>query len=380
MNMHKPFAGGATNLEGRIDVRLTLGNGRVTGVDIHSSRPQLAQRLMAGRTPEEAADLAGLIFSLCGQAQRAAARAACNAAQGLDTDTADETVVLMELAQELAREHAWRLLLDWPEQTGQAPDMASLLTLRQAGPDPFANTLEDLLRAQLLGEAPETWLARDLDGLAAWRRTGATLPARLFAALNESGEGKEENKDSGLSRIPLLPALKDWNRDMAAGLAHQALDDPAFCAAPLWHGAPAETGAWTRVRDHPMLAAWIARRGRGTGARLLARLLELAALPRRLRDNACGSLGAWNVGEGVGMAGVETSRGLLFHVVRLEDGKVADYRILAPTEWNFHPAGPLVQALTGLAVNDGLDTLARLVSRSLDPCVAFGVEIGGGEG
>lgn len=73
---------------------------------------------------------------------------------------------------------------------------------------------------------------------------------------------------------------------------------------------------------------------------------------------------------------METSRGLLFHVASLHDGKVADYRILAPTEWNFHPAGPLAQALTGLdATTEDLNVQARLVSRSLDPCVAFGVEI-----
>ena len=65
----------------------------------------------------------------------------------------------------------------------------------------------------------------------------------------------------------------------AAGeLAERALNDPAFSAAPLWRGAPAETGAVARMASHPLLAAWIARRGRGAGARLLARLLELAEL------------------------------------------------------------------------------------------------------
>lgn len=355
------------NLEGRIDVRLTLGNGRVSGVDIRSSRPQLAQRLMAGRSPEEAADLAGLIFSLCGQAQRAAARTACDAALGRDTIGAsveDNVPVLMELA----REHAWRLLLDWPHEVGETPDMASLLALRQAPPEHFADTLEGLLHEQLLGEAPNAWLARDMDGLDAWRQAGATLPARLFGML---GEGP----DTGSSGIELLPRLAAWNAEMATALAHRALDQPAFCAKPDWRGGPAETGALSRVGNPPMLAAWITRRGRGMGARMLARLLELAALPARLRNVGPGFMRSWHLAEGIGIAGVETSRGLLFHTVRLADGKVADYRILAPTEWNFHPAGPLVQALNGLQATAGLDALARLVARSLDPCVAFGMEI-----
>jgi hypothetical protein len=355
------------DLEGRIDLRLARQDGRVSGVEIRSSRPQLARRLMPGRTPGEAADLAGLVFSLCGQAQRAAARAACAAALGCPPEPTDETPVLMELA----REHAWRLLLDWPQETGQAPDMASLLALRQAPPENFAAILESLLTERLLGEQPHQWLARDLAGLDAWARQGATLPARLFADLFATlGDGP----DLGISQAAMLPALPDWNQESAMALAHRALDDQAFCAIPDWRGAPAETGAVARSHHQPLVAAWIARRGRGLGARLLARLVELAALPKNLRNGDLPAMGAWSIVKvpgAMGVAGVETSRGLLFHVASLHDGKVADYRILAPTEWNFHPAGPLAQALAGL---DATTELVRLVSRSLDPCVAFGLE------
>lgn len=269
---------------------------------------------------------------------------------------------------ELAREHTWRLLLDWPQEAGQKPDMASLLALRQATPERFADILETLLREPLLGEAPARWLDRDLAGLDAWIRQGATLPARLFGTLGN-------DLDRGISHAPFLPELAAWNGEMAAALAHRALDEPAFCAMPDWRGVPAETGAIARVHRQPPVAEWIARRGRGMGARLLARLYELAALPDQMQTGGIQALKAWSIGEGVsegiGIAGVETARGLLFHVARLHAGKVADYRILAPTEWNFHPAGPLAQALTGLRATK---ELARLVSRSLDPCVGFEVE------
>jgi hypothetical protein len=319
----------------------------------------------------------------------------------VDKDT-DEMPVLMELA----REHAWRLLLDWPQETGNPPDMAGLLALRRASPERFTEVLERVLRHHLLGEKPEAWLGRDLDGLDAWRQAGGTLPARLFGLL---GDGP----DPGFSSAQLLPVLADWDADMAQTLARRALADPTFCAMPDWRGAPAEMGAIVRMRNHPMLAAWIGRRGQGLGARLLARLLELAALPERSRLGGTSMARAWRVtepldvhlvhhsgesrnperttawtpafagvtslssppAEGVGIAGVETSRGLLFHMASLRDGRVADYRILAPTEWNFHPAGPLVQALAGLPAGQGLAALARLVGRSLDPCVAFGLEI-----
>ncbi|MHB0984082.1 MAG: nickel-dependent hydrogenase large subunit [Sulfuricella sp.] len=364
----------SSSLEGRIDIRLTRTGEAVTDVAIRSSRPQLAQKLMAGRVPEEVADLAGLIFSLCGKAQRVAAQAAGEAARGLtpgrDVLRQREHTVLVERAQE----HAWRLLLSWPEQAGRGPDMPSLLALRQAAePARFTDVLDGLLETTLLGESPAQWSNRDLAGFDAWRHQSATLVAKLFADL---GEGP----DMGMSRAPLLPALAHLDSVLAADLAWQALDDAAYCAAPRWFGEPAETGAPARVSDHPMLASWIAQRGRGAGARLLACLLELAGLPQRLRDDPGQSDGAavvrsWALEDNVGMAGVETSRGLLIHVVRLRDGRVADYRIIAPTEWNFHPSGPLAQALAGLEAGPGLEARARLVSQSLDPCVSYGVEL-----
>ena len=375
------------NLEGRIDIRLSCQAAAPVSVSIQSSRPQLAQKLLAGRTPEEAANLTGLIFSLCGKAQRIAAEAACEVAcevaQGVwsRADKSDqplagdrETAVLLELAQE----HAWRLLLNWPEQAGVqlgiVPDMASLLLLRQAAVDPsrFADTLDALLQTTLLGEPAADWLARDLAGFDAWRRAGKTPVARLFAEL---GEGA----DVGISQAALLPPLWRLEDDVARDLAQRALDVPAFCAQPLWCGAPAETGAVARLSEQPLLAAWIAQRGRGAGARLLARLLELAALPTRLSaclpDTGAALVRAWSLGDNIGLAGVETSRGLLLHVVRLRQGKVAEYRIVAPTEWNFHPDGPLAQALSGLAPGDALAARAGLVAQSLDPCVAFGIEV-----
>ena len=364
----------SASLEGRIDICLTRTGDAVTKVAIRSSRPQLAQKLMAGRAPEEAADLAGLIFSLCGKAQRVAAQAACEAACGLtpghDVLRQREHNVLMEAA----REHAWRLLLSWPEQAGRGPDMPGLLALRQATePARFADVLEGLLKSALLGEPPAEWARRDLAGFDAWRRQGATLVARLFADL---GEGP----DVGVSRARLLPALADLDSARTTELARHALADAAFCAAPTWLGEPAETGAPARVADHLMLGEWIARRGRGAGARLLARLLELADVPQRLRAERTQSAAAavvrcWALEDNVGMAGVETSRGLLLHVVRLQNGRVADYRIIAPTEWNFHPTGPLAEALAGLAAGPGLEARARLVSQSLDPCVSYGVEL-----
>ncbi len=366
------------NIEGRIDIRLQRRGDAPAGVHIESSRQQLAQKLLAGRTPEGAANLVGLIFSLCGNAQRIAAEAACEAALGLQPDATtrlrrDESILL-----ELAREHAWRLMLNWPEQAGGPlgiqPDRASLLRLAQAGGDAqrYAETLNDLLQTSMLGEPADTWLTCDLAGFDAWRDGRGTQLARLFAAL---GRGP----DIGVSQVALLPSLHDLPDAAVRDLAACALTEQAFCAQPLWRGAPAETGAVARLAGQALLAEWIARRGRGVGARLLARLLEMAALPgllaRRSSQPGTGMVRAWSVEGNCGVAAVETSRGLLLHVVRLHAEKIVDYRIVAPTEWNFHPAGALSQALSSLAPGSDLAVRAGLVTQALDPCVAFGVHV-----
>ncbi len=63
------------------------------------------------------------------------------------------------------------------------------------------------------------------------------------------------------------------------------------------------------------------------------------------------------------------ARGLLLHWVALEpDGSVADYRVLAPTEWNFHPGGALARTLAALPADAG--DAARTLAAAFDPCVA----------
>ena len=357
------------NLEGCIDISL----GGAGGVRLRSTRPQLAQKLLGGRSPEEAAHLVGLIFSLCGKAQRVAAAAACEAAlppyePGVPCAATVPSPQLSQarasaVLQELALEHLWRFAA--PQETPEG--RAGLLALRQAAPEPqrFATVLAEQVQT-LLGEPGAVWLGRDLADFDAWVATAATPTARLFAV-----------EDAVLPVRGVLPSLVRLSDAEAADLARQALEVPDFCARPTLHGAPAETGALARV-DHPLLAAWIARSGIGAGSRLLARLLELAELPGR-----CGAgipagqtlIRAWSLGEGVGLAGVETARGLLLHVVRLHAGRVDQYRIVAPTEWNFHPDGGLPQALAALSPGPDLMARARHLCESLDPCVAYAIEV-----
>lgn len=106
----------------------------------------------------------------------------------------------------------------------------------------------------------------------------------------------------------------------------------------------------------------------------------VAALSARVHElTAPGYLGycaARTLAAGVGIAWVETARGRLIHRVRLVDGRVADYEILAPTDINFAPRGPLRQWLNGCAGMNAA-TVRGVIERAvlaLDPCVRLAID------
>ena len=82
--------------------------------------------------------------------------------------------------------------------------------------------------------------------------------------------------------------------------------------------------------------------------------------------------GILNIAPGQGIAWCEMARGLLLHWVQLDAaGKVADYRVIAPTEWNFHPEGALARAVRALPPDDTAS--AWVLAAAYDACVACSV-------
>ena len=81
---------------------------------------------------------------------------------------------------------------------------------------------------------------------------------------------------------------------------------------------------------------------------------------------------------GSGIAQVEAARGRLIHWLRQRDGRISDYRIVAPTEWNFHPRGVLTHSLRGLRDSNELSLYQQTdwLVHAIDPCVDYDVEIG----
>ncbi len=406
-----------TDLSGRLQIHLHRRPGGLA-VTIASSRLVGASRVFIGKSPAETAAMLPSLFSVCATAQAAACVSACEMALGqTPSDTCARARELL-VDVETAREHLWRLLLDWPGLLGEEPRglamarvMVACSQLRSAlaaGGDPLMlgnpcpqpdlkaaavalAALTDVATEQALGQAPIDWLAATptTSALQLWALGTDTAAARLLRQVASQGWST-----LGLSPVPALPPLS--TTELGVRMGGSVAD--AFIATPLWAGAPAESSPYTRQLGQALVADLTRQQGNGLLTRLTVQLVELATilggLPARLATLEADGEGprgqadsgapkrhlslAASLPEGVGLAQVQAARGLLVHRVAIQAGRVADYRILAPTEWNFHPQGAAALGLATLPADADDRTLlqiAGLFVTALDPCVAYDVRI-----
>lgn len=386
-------------IEGSIELDLYLRAGVIGGAAVRSSRPLRASRLLEGKSVAAARATVPLLFSICARAQSVAAAHAIEAALGA-TATAEVTLEReLRVAGECIQEYAWRILLDLPALLGDAPQAAAFAelgrTLRGLLSDgarqhprwddaprsealdrwrAVADVLSRLLRDQILGMEGGAWLELGTAAaLCAWFESCETGAARGMRRLWPSPLGR-----SAVHGLPHA-AADHWARELGPAIA----GNPGFVAAPTWRENPAETGALARCIAVAPVRAALRELGNTATVRLLARLAELALLERRLAVMSRGEqAGRWTsaarLGQGAGLSAVETARGLLLHYVEVgTDETVVKYRIVAPTEWNFHPEGSFVRGLEGFAVGSAEDArrAAALMAHALDPCVAYRVEV-----
>lgn len=376
--------------EARLDVVLTIRSGIVADVKIRSSRLVQASRLFAGRRPDEVTQLLPTVFALCGTAQVLAGLGAMEQAAGLPPSAAQAPARQLMLLAETVGEHGLGLARDWPVLVGADPDLAAakriksaMATMRTAlypagdwhrpgggvlapHPERIAAAIAAAHHAltDLLGAAPEAILT-DAAGFHAWLDKAATPAARLLTQV-------QSPELAGFGRGPFLPMPDQGPADLAARL--ETDHDGLFLAQPHSGGRVYETGPLARMAWHPVVAALLGQFGPGLLARLVARLVEVASslqeMAELVQDLASTTISSTCLVEGSGLGLVEAARGLLAHRVELENGRVTRYQILAPTEWNFHPEGPLVRGLRGTVATADLERRATLLAHALDPCVA----------
>lgn len=342
--------------------------GRIVSPRLAVARQLSPIAVLRGRPPEDALSLVPLLFSLCGTAQQVAALGACEEAMEIAVAAPQTAARRLLVGAETLGELCLGVLRDWPQGLGQPARLEAARTLR-------ATLLS--LRAAL---GPGPW---HLPG-------GARLKIdrkAIAAALKEARAQIVAAVFGGTA--PRAP--EHWG-DIGPGPAHDllrhlyihALEGFGACVVPAVGEAlprgPAETGPLVRRRDDPAVAAAVARHGNGLLARATARLADIAATLRDIEETAAelcddAPKGPGGAPSGQGSGRVEAARGLLVHHIALAEGRIADWTILAPTDWNFHPDGPVVRGLSDAPAGADPERRARLLVAALDPCVACEVEV-----
>lgn len=308
------------NSVGTLVISACYAEGGLSDLGVILERPRVT-KLFIGQLPEAVVKTVPYIYTLCAQAQRAAAQAALAAAGDEVPRPADHAA----LWAEMLHEHLWRLLLDWPQALGLPQARDALVTWRNARVgDSLAAATDRLLRDTLLGVAPGEWQGDPAP---------ASLAARCLVLLGGEKEG-------GFDLPPLTPE---------AWLAYWQGRHPC---PPLTPRPPSVAVAYRR-RLHEAVQA----------ARALQAGTDYPVV-------AVGG-GGWGVGQTL------TARGVLTHATRLEDGRVADYRIWAPTDRHFADSQDL-QALLGGGEWPDAGRARRALERAvlaLDPCLPYELKV-----
>lgn len=406
------------SLEGQLEITLSLAmhaqHAEVCGVTVRSSRTLNVTDLFTGLTYPQVLPMIGQLFSLCANAQSCAAVRAFENASA--TPCSPQVANLRQAAVDIEslREQLWRLLLRWPAFSGQAPNKAAMAKVLQSKKQfdtatgglalfhtpglqhqacdfmavrEAVDTMVGILEQYVLGTDCQTWLKRD----------SALTPSAVTAEMNNHQQQPSiaEQFTHTLhangwqyacpTSEPALPAFDET----ALRQLVTSMQEPAFIAQPHYHGNTCETSSFTRMsaKQQNVLRQ---QYGDGLWARAVAVLNEVTALANNLRaffaedSTEKATYPHSDDNNIVALGHVRAARGQLFHSVTLDGTlnrqqagdcdkmQIQRYRILAPTEWNFHPHGVVESGLLGLIdTKAAIEQQARLFIELLDPCVGY---------
>ncbi len=326
-------------------LRLRLRSG---GIDsVHIASPRALAPPLHGRPAAQLPGLVGGLYALCGHAHAVAARIAVAAACG---ERADPAGFAAGLDAERIADAVRTAAIGWPH----------------AGIGPLLHSGELAAARDLLGACREV-----VDGKP--QRARDVVRAGRFLC----------TADFERRALSALPPRDPFAvpRSRALGPAHDAhviaalrVGGGAFARQPELPGALLETGSYARCGVAPAAA------GGTLAARMRARLHDLRQALRRLEDAATlpdAACAGGSSGAGDGWGAIESPRGRLYHWLRVDAaGTVCAHAVAAPTEWNFHPDGPLARAVRGTQVADADEARVAVgwLAALFDPCVPFRVE------
>lgn len=363
------------SIEGEITVDLSTTSGRVDRVEIRSSRRVDAPTRLSGRSIDEVVRRVPLMFPVCGVAHVVACSRAIEAAIGVATSARVERARELACLAEAANSLIWQLAITWREAAGEHPQIDLVRAARRAGERLRAAVFETRSVSEPRASIDVNKAHAAAIELAAAMTRLLSEPCPLAERVFEDGRASLGHESSAVRRQATF--------DLAI-VARRLATDAGFSALPELE-EPIDTSSLARHCDEIDVEEVISQFGVGLLARLLARRAEARCVIDRLCETLDDLLddssapapraSALSVrpGEGVGLS--ETARGPLIYRVLADASWVDDVRVVAPTDWLFHPRGVLTRAFEGGEVTAAIARDVGWFIVALDPCVPWTVEV-----
>ncbi|MGI1670333.1 MAG: nickel-dependent hydrogenase large subunit [Neptuniibacter sp.] len=377
-----------SELSGQLNIKIKWREGVVEQVDLTSSRPQRVTCLFNGKLLLDLLNLIPMLYSLCGIAQKVAALRAAESALDIKASPEVDQGRNLLVQAETARELGLRLFTDWyPDGRGVKAELMkwfagvkdeydwalqlNLASSRSLNPADVADKLHAILEP-VLSMKPDS---------------GTTENAEDDIWESSVLQSLKPELESFFSRSQLVelkrgcPELEIVDRTVQHKIAESLKSSKAyqFCAAPEVNGEKFESSVYTLSLRFNKLKN---KEFNGGVKALLFRLNALECMLRSMPEQIkSGSGNSMIYSDVTGMGIVQAARGVLIHHMELDghsvsDSVITDYKIVAPTEWNFHPQGTFVKMLEGSRVNlEQLPILVESLIRLIDPCVGWQLEL-----
>lgn len=366
---------------GQIEVNVKWQQGRIRCVELCSSRPQRLTELFCHKPLSAVVQMIPMLFSLCATAQQVAALRAAESALGLQVEPIVERARDRLIQAETVRELGLKLFSDWLlDELGIKVRLIQgcnalnrcLQWAMKLNP-PLPPVSETTVENDVLSELHEVFKLTDVAALT----TDAILERFLLQDVIE--------QLVSLDKVEIKPGaaaldLDDSRLRQQVISALAAEDAKAFCAQPSIDGRCYETSVLT-----PVASGLGEQSGQGNelasaSGFIRSRLQMLISHFLQLLNGSEVS-SAQPQFEETGVSLVNAARGALLHRLSLDSSDpaqacITDYKIVAPTEWNFHPRGTLVQMLEGVMVEQAqLPQLVACLIKLIDPCVGWTLKL-----